>query len=119
MVMIKREPLPCYMSMSETHSSPKPRNREESLTPRPLLMERELSVIAGFIVGTFNYQLSIIMLCIKIPCWLGIVQACLTLLSLRCGIVNCQLCRARGHAYGAGKCGEYCDENFEQLAPVE
>ena len=28
---------------------------------------------------------------IKIPCWLGIVQASLTLLSLRCGIVNYQL----------------------------
>ena len=31
------------------------------------------------------------MLRIKIPCWLGIVQASLTLLSLRCGIVNCEL----------------------------
>ena len=28
---------------------------------------------------------------IKIPCWLGTVQASLTLLSLRCGIVNCEL----------------------------
>ena len=28
---------------------------------------------------------------IKIPCLLGIAQASLTLLSLRCGIVNCQL----------------------------
>ena len=32
-----------------------------------------------------------LMLCIKIPCWFGIAQASLTLLSLRCGIVNCEL----------------------------
>ena len=35
-----------------------------------------------------NCQFSIMILRIKIPCWLGIVQASLTLLSLRCGIVN-------------------------------
>ena len=33
----------------------------------------------------------IMMLRIKIPCWLGKVQTRLTLLSLRHGIVNCQL----------------------------
>ena len=31
------------------------------------------------------------MLRIKIPCWLGIAQINLALLSLRCGIVNCEL----------------------------
>ena len=31
------------------------------------------------------------MLRIKIPCWLCIVQVSLTLLSLRCGLVNCEL----------------------------
>ena len=32
-----------------------------------------------------------LMLCIMTLCLLGIAQASLTLLSLRCGIVNCEL----------------------------
>ena len=39
-------------------------------------------------MSIFNFKFSIMILRIKIPCWLGIVQASLTLLSLRCGIVN-------------------------------
>ena len=35
-----------------------------------------------------GWWMRVMMLCIKIPCWLGIAQASLTLLSLRCGIVN-------------------------------
>jgi hypothetical protein len=38
---------------------------------------------------------------IKIPCWLGIAQASLTLLSLRCGIVNYQLSIASAAPYKA------------------
>ena len=38
-----------------------------------------------------GWWMRVMMLCIKIPCWLGIAQASLTLLSLRCGIVNCEL----------------------------
>ena len=49
------------MSMSDTHSSPKPRNIRMKVETPPILPSKGgASVIAVFIVGTFNYQLSIV-----------------------------------------------------------
>jgi len=56
MVMIKGESLPCYMSMSETHSSPKPRNIRMKVETPPILPSKGgASVIVVFIIHNLEF----------------------------------------------------------------